>query len=85
MTVRVQPGALRSRVVGKLGAQWKIAVTAPPVDGKANRACEEFLAQLTGRPRSAVTLERGASSRIKTFEIEGLSSERIEDLFSKGK
>ena len=79
----MQPGAKRSRVIGKLGSQWKIAVAAPPVDGKANRACAEFLAELTGRPGSAVTLLRGAASRTKTFEIEGVTDERLERVFSE--
>ncbi len=79
----MQPGASRSRVVGKLGAPWKIAVAAPPVDGKANRACLDLLAELAGRPKSAVSLLRGASSRTKTFEIAGVSDERIESIFSE--
>ncbi len=83
MTLRVQPGASRSRVVGKLGDDWKIAVAAPPVDGKANRACLDFLAELAGRPKSDVSLLRGAASRTKTFEIAGVSDQAIESMFSK--
>ncbi len=83
VVVRVHPGAKRSRVVGKLGGEWKIAVAAPPVDGKANRACADFLAALTGRPKSAVTLLRGAAARTKTFEVTGVSDELIESVFSK--
>ena len=83
MTLRVQPGSKRNRVLGKLGADWKIAVAAPPVDGKANRACLKFLAKLTGRPKSAVVLLRGPSSRVKTFEIDGLTDERLEKIFSE--
>jgi uncharacterized protein (TIGR00251 family) len=78
ITLRVQPGASRRRVVGKVGEEWKIAVTAPPVDGKANQACEELLADLCGLPKSAVKLLAGASSRRKTFEVEGREPAEVE-------
>lgn len=78
ITLRVQPGASRRRVVGKVGDEWKIAVTAPPVDGKANQACEELLAELCGVPKSAARLVTGASSRRKTFEIDGREPAEIE-------
>jgi uncharacterized protein (TIGR00251 family) len=78
IAVRVQPGASRRRVVGKVGDEWKIAVTAPPAGGKANQACIELLAEVCGVPKSAVTLVAGASSRRKIFEVEGLEPEAIE-------
>jgi len=71
---RVQPGASRERLTRGTGG-WKLAVTAPPVEGKANRACTELLAKLLGVPRSAVALAAGAASRRKRFRVEGLSSE----------
>lgn len=74
----MQPGAARRRVVGKVGEEWKIAVTAPPVDGKANQACVELLAEICGVAKSAVTLAAGASSRRKVFEVEGLEAGEIE-------
>ena len=48
-------------------------VRAAPVDGAANTALEHLLAEALGCPRSRVSVERGASSRIKIVEIEGLS------------
>ena len=78
ITLRVQPGAKRARVVGKVGDEWKIAVTAPPVDGKANEACVAFLAELCGAPKSAVSLVAGAASRRKIFEVEGMHADEIE-------
>ena len=77
--MRVQPGAARRRVAGKFGEEWKLAVAAPPVDGKANEACIEFLAELCGAPKSAVKLVAGASSRRKIFEINGREIAEIED------
>lgn len=78
VTLRVQPGASRDRVVGRHGDGWKIAVQAPPVDGKANAACAVLLAELCDAAKSDVTLVRGATSRTKTFEISGRSAEQIE-------
>ena len=79
IAVRVQPGAAKRRVAGKLGEEWKIAVTAPPVDGKANQACVELLAELCGVAKSAVALVAGAASRRKVFEVADRTPEEIED------
>ena len=79
VTLRVQPGAARRRVAGKVGEEWKLAVAAPPVDGKANEACIEFLAELCSAPKSAVKLVAGASSRRKIFEIDGRETAEIDD------
>ena len=76
IAVKVQPGASRDRLIGKTGDEWKIALTAPPVEGRANRACTEFLARLLGLPRSAVTLVHGETSRRKLIQIDGLFQAR---------
>ena len=77
ITVRVHPGAKRRRIIGRLGAEWKIAVTAPPADGKANQACVELLAEACRVRQSRVALTSGASSRRKVFDIDGLGVEQI--------
>jgi len=78
LTIRVQPGARRNGLAGRVGDEWKLAVTAPPADGRANEAAAELLADLLGAPRSAVTLLHGAASRRKTFEIRDLTADEIE-------
>jgi uncharacterized protein len=78
IAVKVQPGASRDRLIGKTGDEWKIALTAPPVEGRANRACVEFLARLLGVPRSAVTLIHGETSRRKVIEITGMLPNEVE-------
>lgn len=78
VTLRVQPGASRDRVVGQHGDGWKIAVQAPPVDGKANAACIALLAELCGVAKSQVVLVHGAASRTKTFEIAEVAADEIE-------
>ncbi len=83
LTVRVQPGARKSRVVGKLGDLWKIAVRAPPVDGKANAAVLEFLSEVLDVQRSTVNVKSGSTSRTKTIAIEGRDSNSIEEALSR--
>jgi uncharacterized protein (TIGR00251 family) len=83
LTVRVQPGAKKSRVVGKLGDLWKIAIRAPPVDGKANATLLEFLSEVLDLPRSAVNIKRGSTGRTKTIAIDGRDSNSIEEALSR--
>ena len=72
--MRVQPRARRNSVVGELGEALKIALTSPPVDGRANEACIEFLAELLAIPRSSVSIASGQSSRNKVIRIAGCTA-----------
>jgi uncharacterized protein len=74
----VQPRASRSRVLGEHGGALKIALAAPPVDGAANEALVELLADLLGVPRRQVSLVSGQSSRRKTVQVEGVDAARVE-------
>ncbi len=76
--IRVQPRASRNAVAGEMGDALKLALTAPPVEGKANEACVEFLANLLKVPRSSVTIASGESSRNKVIRITGLSAGQVE-------
>ncbi len=76
--VRVQPGARRDAVVGRLAdGTWRLAVRAAPEGGRANRAVEELLARVLDLPRSRVSVVRGASQRGKLVEVEGLEAQEI--------
>ncbi len=66
------PGASRDEVVGTMGNATKIKLRAPPVEGRANEALVEFLAEKLGLPRRAISLERGDTSRLKLLRIDGL-------------
>lgn len=74
LTVRVQPGAARSEVVGPHGDAIRIRVASPPVDGKANAELERFLAEHLGRPRRSVTVVRGQTSRTKVVAVHGTAA-----------
>jgi hypothetical protein len=78
IAVKVQPGASADRLIGKTNGEWKITLTAPPVEGRANRACTEFLARILHLPRSAVTIIRGETSRRKLVRIDGMLQPEVE-------
>lgn len=74
LVVSIVPNSRSSEVVGwendpRSGLVLKIRIAAPPVEGKANAAARELLAETLGLPKSAVVLERGSSSRLKMFTI----------------
>jgi uncharacterized protein (TIGR00251 family) len=71
--VKVTPNAKRSEIIGRLGDAWKIRLQAPPVDGKANKALTEFLAEKFSIRRDAVVLLAGASSHDKRIRLIGIS------------
>jgi uncharacterized protein (TIGR00251 family) len=75
--VKVQPRARKNAITGELGDVLKIALTAPPVDGKANAACIEFFANLLKLPRSSITIASGQSSRNKVIRVAGLSADEL--------
>ena len=76
--VRVQPRARRNAIVGDRGDALKIALTAPPLGGRANEACVEFIANLLRVSKPSVTLVSGQSSRNKVVRVTGLAAEEIQ-------
>jgi uncharacterized protein len=77
LAVRAQPGARKAGVVGEQAGALKVAVTAPPEDGRANQALTELLRDWLGVKRSQVELAAGATSRNKQFLIRGLAPEEL--------
>jgi uncharacterized protein (TIGR00251 family) len=74
LRIRATPNAHKSEVIGweddpQAGRILRVRIAAPPVDGKANVELIEFLAKTLALPKSKVVLEKGGSSRFKTFEI----------------
>src|SRR5690606_1356655 len=72
LALRIVPNAKRSELAGTHGAAIRVKIAAPAVEGRANEALVEFLAEVLEVPRRAVTLASGAKSRDKVVEIEGL-------------
>ena len=83
LAVRAQPGAKRTAIVGVYGdgdsAQLKIAVQAPPVEGRANEALVAFLAVLFSIPKRSVKLLSGELSRSKVFLLRGVSAQDMKE------
>lgn len=73
VTLKVTPKASRNAVLGAENEWLRIALTAPPVDGKANEAARHFLAEAAGVPRTAVRMIAGQTARLKRFALAGLS------------
>lgn len=69
LRVYLQPRASRDEIIGPHGEALKIRVTAPPVEGKANRQLRTFLAAEFNVPPGRVELEKGHGSRIKLWRI----------------
>ena len=79
LALRVQPGAKRSALLARLASgEWKVSVSAPPVEGQANEAVVELMSELLGVKRRQVTVARGSSSRSKLLEVEGVSAAEAE-------
>ena len=76
ISLHLQPGAKRSAVCGMYGDALKLAIQAPPVDGKANAALRSFLAVKLKLPTAAVTLISGASGRDKRVRVDGITPEQ---------
>ena len=80
--MRAQPRAARSEVVGVLGGALKVRLAAPPVDGAANAALVELLADELDVPRAAVRIVSGATARTKLVEVTGIDARTVRSLFA---
>jgi len=80
LSLHVQPGARTTEWAGRHGEAVRLRVAARAVDGKANRACVDFIAECAGVAPSAVTLVGGERSRGKRFRIDGISPARVQML-----
>lgn len=75
LPVRVTPRASKTEILDVVGGRLRIRLQAPPVEGAANKALEEFLAKVFSVPKSSVSVERGGTGREKMLRIAGLSEE----------
>ena len=70
-------------MVGELGDALKLDLTAAPVDGKANQACIEFLAEAWNLPRSSFVIVSGQTSRNKVIRVSGVTAAELRKRFEK--
>jgi len=76
--VKVHPRARKNAVTGVVGDALKLAVTAPPLEGRANQAVVEFFADLFEIPRASVTIASGVRGQMKVVRVTGVSKQAIE-------
>jgi uncharacterized protein (TIGR00251 family) len=81
-SIKVHPRARKNAITGIVGDALKLALTAPPVEGKANAAVIEFFADLFEIPRSSVTIASGETSRNKVVRISGINRTAVEQRLS---
>jgi len=72
LELKVIPNAPRDEIAGWLGEVLKVRIHAPALEGRANDALLDFLADRLGIPRRDVTLHSGQKSRQKVVRIAGL-------------
>ena len=77
--VKVIPRSSRNQILGIHGDTFKIKLTSPPVDGKANKSLVALFAKFLGIPKKNITITAGEHSREKYLQIRGISRE---DIFS---
>lgn len=86
LAVRAQPGAKKTAITGIHGegttAHLKIAVHAPPIEGRANQALIVFLAGTFDVPKNSIEIISGESSRSKVFLLRGVTAKSAEELLA---
>jgi uncharacterized protein (TIGR00251 family) len=86
LAVHARPGAKETVVAGLYGegsaTQLKIAVHAPPLEGRANAALIEYLAEIFSLPKSAIEIVSGETSRSKVFQIRGITLMQAEKIMA---
>ncbi|EXI75229.1 MAG TPA: DUF167 domain-containing protein [Candidatus Accumulibacter phosphatis] len=83
LTVHVQPGAKRSEVAGEHGDALKIRLVAAAIDGRANAALVDLVAQRLDVPRTAVVIRSGQTSRRKLLLVSGAPTDAVPRLLGE--
>ena len=78
--IKVLPRSSSNQIVGREEGVFKVKLTAPPVEGKANKALKEFLAKRLGLSKSDIEIISGERSRLKSVRIHGLSLKEVDAL-----
>ncbi len=73
-TAKIVPRASKSEIVGELNGALKIRISAPPVDGAANKELIKVLSKFFGVSKSDIEIVSGETSKLKQIRIENLSS-----------
>lgn len=83
LEVTVQPRASRTELAGIHEGTLRLRLTAPPVEGEANKECVKFLAKLLDLPKSRVEVLQGHKSRRKTILLVGVDAADLQDVLRR--
>jgi len=83
LRVRIQPRASRCGISDVKEDYLKLRVSAPPVEGAANRACRDYLAKQFGIPKGYVEILSGEKSREKRILLKGIDRDTVLSHISK--
>lgn len=75
--VKVQPRSAKNMIAGEQAGRLKLKITAPPVEGEANKMLIHFLAQYLKLPKRNITIIKGDTSTHKLIEIQGITREEF--------
>ena len=78
--VKVLPRSSKNQIIGREGDLFKVKLTSPPVEGKANKALIELVAKKLGIAKGRIEIISGKSARLKTLRISGLSLNDVSSL-----
>lgn len=84
LALYIQPQASKNKFCGLHGDEMKLAITAPPVDGKANKGVLQFVAKVLGVAKGAVSIQRGLQSRHKHVLVDGIDSAAVREKIERG-
>lgn len=83
LEIRISPNASRSRLLTWHEKQLKVAIAAPAVDNKANLELIRFISKQLHLSKSSIQLVKGAKSKNKVIEIQGIDEQLALDLLNK--
>lgn len=81
--VKVVPGSSRTVFCGMHDGMYKIRLSAPPEKGKANKLLVDYLADLLGVKKKAVSIVSGQTSPIKQIIVEGVDAAYVTSCFTR--
>jgi uncharacterized protein len=77
LSVKVQPGAGRNAVVGRINGIWKFKIAAAPEKGKANKELVDFLSSLLNIRKDQINILKGQTAHHKIIAVAGLDEAEI--------
>ena len=77
--VKIVPGSSKNKIIGVYNDSLKITITAPPVEGKANKKCIAYLAKYFNVAKSKIEIISGQTSKNKLIKIYDISQKEFLD------